>query len=117
MIHSFFLIYDFIFSKFLTNSKIELTEPLISLNNISEKIEYYSNEETNYGFWDIIEINELDKDFLNILSSDNGFKKSFPINGIFNKLNNNNLFCLNYEIKYFCRFCKVEKNEKIYSSH
>ena len=94
-----------------------MNKNLLLLTNISNKLLSINEEEINKGFWYIIEHYNLDDNILGICDNNNGYKVSYPINHIFNFLNNNEHFCIYYSIKKKCLFCNEESiNDLSYPS-
>ena len=73
-------------------------------------------EESNIGFWNIVDKYKLDNYIIKIKDKNNGFKTSFPINHFFTLLNNNLYFCINYillKILYLPSLIPISLNEII----
>ena len=71
-------------------------------------------EESNIGFWDIVNKYKLDNYIIKIKDKNNGFKLSFPINHFFTLLNNNLYFYINHillKILYLPSLIPISLNE------
>lgn len=104
----FILLYKYLFYPFIEKSNINNSNIHKIFKNyfIENNIDYIS------GVWNILDnLTELEKaEFtLNL-----GYKNIYPITQLFNLLNNNELFCLNYNKKVTCNLCGYYKEDNIF---
>ena len=106
---SFFFNYSNIIINLI--NKTNSSDNIICFNNISKKLLEISENEKDLGFWEILEKYNLDN--IGLLNDINNPKFFDSINSVYSFLNNNDDFCLKYNLKRTCDLCnfKLEKNE------
>ena len=96
----------------INNNHYIINDYTQKLYDIAENINKLNENEYKKGFWEIINLYNLDT--IGICNADNGYKTEYQIEQLFALLNGDNNFCIKIHKKLLCSLCNnIEEKDEV----